>query len=583
MKWLLSILTLSVLTTAWTQNLVVKISPSTLNPEVGQQFKVVYKLALDGSGSVSINGAIQVEEPDYKGFEVISRKAGRPGFSFGSFDMDLALHQYTVVLKASKEGTYTIDPVSFLVSGNKFTSEKLTIDVGPKTNKGNTVAPKENPNLFGRIHLSRSSVVIGEPVVASCKIYTAYNNLSAQDFDFPKANGFWNEEIDGGKNGWPETIERIGNTRYKVITIKKDLLYPMKTGKLSVPAFTIDLIANRTFFNPGSQITIESNSPTIEVKEIPNTPANFSGLVGSFSMSADISGTDVNANDGIDINIKIEGKGNFNQLQDAGVKFPLDFDVYDPEIKESVRVTSSGLSGSKTFNYLGIPRAGGKYEIGPVELVYFDPKAGKFKTLTSDKWDVTVRQDGQAGGFTNTPGADKRDVQLLSEGIRHIRENSELYKREDLIFGKYWFWILFCTPFILSLGLRTFRKRKAANPIDQQAENQKRAAKIAIASLKQAKNALDKNNASAFNENMLSGLFGYLNHKVGLDMAHLNQQSIQDTLKAKGVSDDTVRDVTHLKERCEMSRYAPTSESANRDTYEQGVKLIQRLDHELAS
>jgi hypothetical protein len=581
MKLIVSIWCILFSTLVFGQDLAVRVSHSNLNPEVNEQFKLVYKLVLDGSGSVHINGQISVQHPTFSGFKVISQKAGRQGFSFGGFDMEMALHQYTVVLQATKKGTFTIDPVSFQVGGTSYRSEKITINVGAST-AGKTTAPKKNSNLFGKIVLSRSSIYKGEHVVATSKIYSRYNRLSLNKSDFPIASGFWNEEIKSGKNGWPVKTENINGVMYNVYTIKKDLLYPQKTGKLKIPGFAATLVANRTIFNSGTEIPITSNSPTINVKPVDNAPTNFSGLVGSFSMTAEISKTELSADEGIDVTVKVKGKGNLQQLDSVSLRFPLDFDVYDPEKKEKITSSTSGLSGYKTFNFLGIPRSGGEFDIGPVELVYFDPKNKDFKTLKSDSWQVKVeRPSGKAG--QDILSADQKEVEVLSEGIRHIRETTDLIKQNDLFFGSRYFWALYFSPFLLFFAFTFIKKRQQTRPKDENLVRQKKAAKIAFNALKSANEKLLNGEGNAFNEALLNGLFNYLRHKLTMETAELSKVNIRSHLTAKGATSDLAERFITIIEQCEMSRYAPASETINEQLYIQGIDIIEKLENELVN
>lgn len=563
------------------QNLAVRVSHSTLNPEVNEQFKLVYKLVLDGSGSVQISGSINVKHPKYADFKVISQKAGRPGFSFGSFDMEMALQQYTVVLQATKEGTFVIDPVSFQVGGTSYSSDKVTVHVGANTS-GRTSVPQKNNNLFGKIILSRSSIYKGEHVVATSKIYSRYSRLSLSKSDFPMASGFWNEEINAGKNGWPVKTENINGVMYNVYTIKKDLLYPQKTGELKIPKFTATLVANRTIFNSGTEISISSNSPTINVKQIKNAPDTFSGLVGSFTMDAEISKTELSADEGIDIKVKIKGKGNLQQLDSIDLPFPLDFDVYDPEREEKISASTSGLSGSKTFNFLSIPRSGGEYEIGPVELIYFNPKSKEFVTLKSETWQVKV--DKSAGGSSQEILAtDQKDVELLSEGIRHIRESSELIKQSDLFFGSGYFWFLYSSPFVLFIVFIIVLKKQRSHQKDEDLIRKKKAAKTALNALKNASVKLDQEELSSFNQELLSGLFNYLRDKLTLQTTQLNKSTIRSHLTEKGATNEVIELLISVIEECEIAQYAPTSGANNQQLYEQGITIIEKLENELVN
>ncbi len=581
MKWLHIIVFVVLNTCLFGQNLTVKVSATTQNPSLNESFKLVYKLVLDGSGSVQINGRIGVKKPDFSKFKLVSEKAGRSGFNFGGFDMEMALHQYTVVLQPKKEGKYIIDPVSFQIGGTEYKSQPVTIHVGAAP-KGQVSAPATNPNLFGKIQVSRSSIFKGEHIITTAKIYSRYNRLSLNESDFPMADGFWNEEIKSGKEGWPVKTENVGGVMYNVYTVKKDLLYPQKTGELKIPPFSATLVADRSFFNNGTQIKIKSNSPTIKIKSIPNEPANFSGMVGTFSMDAEISKTELSQDEGVDIRVKIKGKGNLQQMGDLPLTFPLDFDTYDPQKEEKIVSSTSGLSGYKTFNFLGIPRTGGEFNIGPIELVYFNTKSKQFETLTSDVWKIKVNKsvDNNAVG-SNT--VDQQKVTVLSDGIRHIRESSVLFSKDQLIYRSWYFWLLYLGPLLLVLIFSSVNKYLKKRPNNERITRQKKAAKIALSVLEEAKSNLHNNRMNDFHESMLSGLFSYLKNKIQMELISMNKETIQTSLASKGAQEETILVFISIIEKCEISQYAPTSELGSEELYNSGIDTIKKLEHELVN
>ncbi|MBT4774207.1 MAG: protein BatD [Crocinitomicaceae bacterium] len=579
---LLHIIALVVLSTSLLgQNLTVKVSASTQNPKVNETFKLVYKLVLDGSGSVQINGRIGVKKPSFDNFKIVSEKAGRSGFNFGGFDMEMALHQYAVVLQPNKEGKYIIEPVSFQIGGTEYKSQSVTIHVGTAS-KRQVSAPVKNPNLFGKIQVSKSSIFKGEHIIATAKIYSRYTRLSLTDSDFPMADGFWNEEIKTGKEGWPVKTENVGGVMYNVYTVKKDLLYPQKTGELKIPSFSATLVADRSFFNGGTEIKISSNSPKIKVKSIPNAPANFSGMVGTFSMDAEISKTELSQDEGVDVRVKIKGKGNLQQLDDLSLEFPLDFDTYDPQREEKIVASTSGLSGFKTFSFLGIPRTGGEFNIGPIQLVYFNTKSKQFETLASDIWKINVNNSSD-GSAIEPNTIDQQNVTVLSDGIRHIRESSVLISKDQLIFYSWYFWLMYLGPLLIVLISSSVNKYLKKRPNNEHLTRQKKAAKIALSVLKEAKTNLNNNQMSDFHESMLSGLFSYLKNKIHMEIISLNKETIQTSLATKGAQDETITNFISIIEKCEISRYTPTTEMGSEDLYNSGIEIIKKLEDELVN
>lgn len=489
---------------------------------------------------------------------------------------------YSYRLLAEKVGEYTIGAAKLTVGGQVYQTTPITIKVS-KNSSGQSRLPSEDPNLFGRIEISKKSLFLGEHTLVSYKIFSRYRSLENTEADYPMANGIWKEEIKAGKDGWPASQQKVGNTMYNVYTIKKEVLYPQKSGKIEIPAFHMDFVVNRSFFNAGTTVKVKSNSPTLNVKAIPNPPANFSGLVGDFSLESEISSTDLEANEGLDLKLKVKGKGNLKQLDQLAVQLPPDFEQFDPEIKENIKISSSGASGSKSFNYLSIPRSGGSFEIPEVQLVYFDPKHEVFKTLTSDSWTVHVKGEKIASSGGTFSAKDQQQVALLNEGMRHIKNKTTLVSMGHQLYGSTRFWLLLFLPLLVLMlvlfGKKKFQERPRSN---QQA---KQAGKLALKALQNSKSQLDSGNTNGFHETFLAGLFGYLDHKLQLTTAELNRNSIHKTLQQRGAKEATIEKLIAIKAQCEMDRYTPGVHSANnlQEIYNQGIQIIENLENEITA
>ncbi|WP_299076274.1 50S ribosomal protein L23 [uncultured Paraglaciecola sp.] len=130
-------------------------------------------------------------------------------------------------------------------------------------------------------------------------------------------------------------------------------------------------------------IPLKSNSVKIKVQPLPAPkPSSFEGLVGNFKVKSSINKTEVNQNEAITYSIKVSGSGNLKLLPDFKPDFPPDFEVYDPKVKENIAVNAAGASGSKTYEYLIIPRYPGEYELPEIGISYFNPKKKKYQELS---------------------------------------------------------------------------------------------------------------------------------------------------------------------------------------------------------
>ncbi|MEK6616210.1 MAG: BatD family protein, partial [Bacteroidota bacterium] len=320
----------------------------------------------------------------------------------GSMSQSITLSYY---LAAKKEGTFTIGSASITVGNNTLQSNAITIEVvkGGNTQQTQTqsqggtqdkTSGKANSeNLFAKTFVSKSKVYAGEQIVITHKVYTRMNLKGFQNVKFPSYNSFWAQEV-GRNTQYEVTTENVNGVAYNVVEIKKAFLFAQRSGKIEIEPMEVECVVreksgkrndpfsqffgNDPFFGFDSYkdvlYTVKSNAVTMEVVPLPeaNKPVDFPGAVGNFSMNATIDKDKVKANEGVTLKITISGKGNLKLIDAPKMNFPDEIERYDPKTNENISVSGSGVSGSKTFEYLIIPRYEGIYKIQPCSFNYFD-------------------------------------------------------------------------------------------------------------------------------------------------------------------------------------------------------------------
>jgi hypothetical protein len=391
-------------------------------------------------------------------------------------------------------------------------------------------------------------------------------------------DGVWTEEITAEKKGWPTKQESINGVRYNIYTLKKEIVFPQKTGEIIIPAFDITARVNRSFFNQGSVINVKSNTQVLTVKALPtNAPISFESQVGKgYKFEVTYSTTELKTNEPIDLKIKISGKGNLKQLNAPELNFPTDFEVFDPEIKNNVKVSSSGLSGSKEFTYLIIPRHHGVFDIDPIKFSYFNTATGKYKTLTSEAVKINVLK-GESGNLTSTSSGNKQDVKLLNNEIRHIEHETELNPVNDFFFGTTNYFLALGSPFLLFF-LVFFTKRITGKEKNQVELTHKNASKSAIARLANAEKHLKENNDLEYFEELHNAIDGYLSHKFKIPISGLNKKRIEEELTKISIDVTTTTALLKVLKDCEMARFAPLSHSDAETTLITTKTLINKIE-----
>ncbi len=567
------------------QKMFVDIKTTNPSPGVGDKFKISYILKLKISGgvaSISHNG-IKINKPKFnEGFVIIDEGKEGSRFGFGNFgSQEMEIQKYSFILQAKKKGTFKIQPLTFTINGDKVTSGIFTINVG--TGNPNAKIQTSDPNLFARIEVNKRNIYKGEAVTAVYRVYTRYNIFEIEDYDMPMTNGLWKEEIKIGKNGWPQETKTVNGMPYHVITLKKEVLIPQTTGEIKLKPIKIDARINRFGFNPGKQKSITSNAPTLKVKSLPTPkPSDFSDQVGSnYKIAIDYSTNSLKTNDPLDVKVTISGKGNLKQLATPQLNFPPDFEVFDPEIKDNVKISSSGISGKKTFNFLVIPRHRGSYEIPDYTFSYFDVNSKKYKTLTASGTKINVEKGEHETTNTLSSSSNQQNVEILNSGIRHIKADTTLYANQDSFYGTFLYWLLIVLPFILVISYYSFIVIKRNTQSDESTVRIKNANKNANTQLKKAAQLLQENKHLEFYEELYKALTNYCSHKLSISKANLNKETISATLNSKQVDVSVISSLIEILNECEMARFSPLTHEGAEKTLDNATSIINKIEQDV--
>ena len=519
---------------------------------------------------------------------------------------------YTYILQAKNTGTFTIQPATAKVKGNTITSKPVSIQVvsgNSGGNAGSASASQAKPqgqdagqatsaesDIFMRLTLSRSSVVVGEPVTATLKIYHRANLVGFENARFPSFKGFWSQEVETPSNIEFQR-EQVNGTMYNSAVLRKWVLIPQKSGDQPIDPAEIVCLVNvqRRRSGTGSifddffgsdyatvRQRVSTKAATLHVTPLPaGAPASFGGGVGEFSVQARLSKDSLKTHDAASLIITLSGKGNIALLEAPKVSFPPDFEAYD--VKTSVNTDKSGTSGSKTFEYPFIPRSPGEFTIGPVEYGYYDVNKRKYAVATAAALPLKVARSSSATAVTPDSGStlvvDRKGVKNLGEDIRFIRTKTRLGADKGfLVHSKAW-WAAIIVILLTGLGFWLGFRKVAAKRADVVGTRSRKATRLALKRLAQAKDFLQKNLYTAFYEELHRSLLGFVSEKMAMDMADMSKENIAASLVARGVPEATATDFTALLDACEEARYAPDAgHDAMNEHYEKAVSTITAID-----
>ena len=531
-----------------------------------------------------------ITPPDFKDFSVAYGPIQSSSFQNvnGQQSSNITL---TYALIPKRIGTFKIGKATINSGGKVYETAPVEIKVieGESQNKSSQGTVKSNAqstgndNLLLRINLSKSKVYQGEQFVVTYNLYSLYNNIQIIDFQLPSFNGFWTEEVKISESSWETKLETINGKNYRKAILKRQILFPQRSGKLSLETMTVNCLVNRGFFNNGQEVKVVSNKPVVEVIPLPaaNKPADFSGTVGAYTFDVNVDKKNVKENEAINLLVKISGNGNLKLTEEPKINFPADFEVYDPKISDKINVGSSGMSGSRTFEYLVVPRHAGEFQLNPIVFNYFDLETKSYKTKTSGDLKFIIEKGDGTVSTTYSP-VNKEDVSVVGQDIRYIKTNSGgLKEKNNHFFGSFIFYSLFLLPVFLFLLFLFVRNKNIKENSDVNAVKRKSANRLARKRLVVAEKALKQKNEKVFYQELSKALYGYLGDKLNIPLADLSKEKIRESLMNHSIDNANTTEVIGMIERCEMARFAPVSDLTADQVYSETVSLIEKIESQI--
>lgn len=576
---------------------------------VGDQFRLTF--------TVNTQDADNFLAPSISGLSVLAgpyRSSGRNISVINGKMTNVSYLSYAYTLMAEKEGTFTIPAASIEVEGVKIFSNAFAIKVLPpdksSSSNGNSNAQARGGNasrtqkagtriddddLFITATANKTKVYEQEAILLTYKVYTTVN-LRQLYGKMPDLKGFHTQEVDLPQQK-TFSLERYKDRNYNATVWSQYILFPQQTGKLEIPSITFEgIVAQRTavsddpfdaFFNGGGYVEVKKNivTPklTINVESLPDKPENFSGGVGEFTMTSSINSQEMKTNDAVTIKLSIKGSGNMKLLNAPDVKFPTDFEVYDPKVTNNFNVTKNGLSGTFDVEYLAIPRHAGTFTIPAIEFTYFDLKTKTYKTLKSDSYTLKVAKgegnaDQVVANFTS-----KESVKVLGQDIRFIKlGDTSLKQKGNFFYGTMAYYLWYIVPLLIFIILIVFFHRQAAENANIVKMKNKKANKVATKRLKLAGKLLSENKKNEFYDEILKALWGYISDKLNIPVSQLSKDNIESKLSEYGVDALLIKEFIDALNECELARYAPGNENEAMDkVYTASVNIISKMENSI--
>ncbi|MBN2520163.1 MAG: BatD family protein [Bacteroidales bacterium] len=512
---------------------------------------------------------------------------------------------YTYILQANKEGKFTIPPASIAIDKETYQSNEVIIEVAnmpsqPKAqssqqgqSQGAAVNVADNSEIFAEVSLNKKNVYQGEAIIASVKFYSKYDIANYADPVIPKFDGFIVEDIDIGNVSFKTEV--INGQTFRTVLFKKAVLIPQITGEITIEPFEWEVIYNvrvnrksysvfDDFFGSYQSVkkVVKSQPVKIYVKPLPDgKPGDFSGAVGTFNFNASLNNNKVKENDAITLKVTINGNGNLKFIDPPKIQFPHDFEVYDPKVNVNAKASTNGLTGSKTFEYLMIPRHAGEYSIPTFSFNYFDINSRQYKAINSPKFNISVERGTGNQEQVIVSGLSKEDVKFFGKDIRYIKTNKiKPYPINVFLFGSKQFFLLYAVSLIVFIIIVFAWKNRIKQNANIQRVKNKKANKLARKRLKTALQYLKENNKDKFYEEIVKAIWGYLSDKLTIPLSALSKDTAIESLSKHNLQDEIKNKLINLIDNCEFARFAPPVEGYQMDeSYKKAITIISKLEN----
>ena len=571
---------------------------SKTNVGVGEQFEVDF--TMNGGGT-------HFSQPDFHDFEVLSGPSMESSFTSVNGVSTMSIG-YGFILAAKKEGTFTIDEAAVVMNGHTLTTSPIKITVkghaaAQQVQQSQAAAPDDNNSkvdtkdlaklIFVRAVTDKTRAYVGEQIKVYYKLYIrSVGLLGGQPDKAPDLNGFWNQDVQSkGPNTWKSEVYK--GARYNVTTIKQSMLFPQHAGDLSIDPLTMTLVARipfkDQFDNPFGNFKdvkyqVKSQPVIIHALALPTAgkPIDFTGAVGNYTVYSDVDKKELKSNETLNYTIDVSGTGNLSLINSPKITTPVDVEKYDPKTNDHIVVDSNGVSGSRQFSYLLIPRHQGSFTLNPVEFTYFNPSTQKYVTVPTKPFTIKVNKGDAQANVPAFNSSEQQDIKLLGSDIRYIKTASaDAFKDGEGFYGSALYYILLLLGPVLFIGALFYRRWMTEYNSDIVRVRSREASRMAAKHLAFAQKELTAGNRSAFYDAVAKGLYGYLSDKLNIPVSDLNKENIVTQLEARKLDNAIITQLVDTMDLCEMARFAPVTGISEQQVFDKAKNTINEIEDKI--
>jgi len=559
-----------------------KVSKTTLG--LNERLRVDFAMNIDGDN---------FNEPSFDGFRVIAGPSQQVSQSWinGRSTFEKV---YSYYLLPNQKGNLTIKQATIEYNGQVYKTSPVKIIVTAAVEQPrdpNDTSISADNNLYLIADISKTNPYVNEPITVVYKLYFS-NNIGISNFkelNKPKYNDFWSQNIEIKQLVAEEGMFK--GERYRYIVLKKAVLYPQKSGNLTIEPLSLDIdvqlptnrrdVFGRVVIADDSK-RVSAGAKTIKVKALPEAgrPDDFSGAVGNFDFKVTPTKTSLKNGESLDLVVSVTGKGNMKLFNLPKPVVPNALEMYDAVHSEDVNTSLSGMSGKISDSYTIIPQYKGNYPVKPMQFSYFDLGSGKYKTISSPEIMITILDGPTEAGANASNSANGKNKISATEQFKFIKLKTNFVAiNKDDFFGSKLFYGLLFFPFLLLPIIVLLKKKKEAIDGDVIGNRIRRNNKLAKKYLSQAKKQI--NNKEPFYVALEKAMHNFLKAKLHIETSEMSKDNIKELLLTRNANPVAVDDFIALTENCEVARYAPSSSATIQKDYDKAVSIISDLEKQI--
>jgi hypothetical protein len=582
----------------------VQINATVSNNQVGVNDAFEYKVEVSGKS----NNLPDPTFPAFNSFTVLSGPNTSTSIQIINGRMSSS-KEYSVYLQAQQEGQFTIPPATIEVDGKTISSNEITMTVTKGRAQPGTPAPSpEQPrstrdadiageNLYLKAEVDKRSAYQNEQITVTYKLYFRVNVRSYNFEKMPANAGFWTEEYTLPSQP-PINNEVVNGVSYQVATLRKVALFPTQSGELTIDPLVVSIDAlikrqnrSRNFFDNffddpfGTTVrkSVASKPLTIRIKPFPesNRPAGFTNEVGHYTLATAVDKDELKVNEAASVKITISGEGNLKLLKAPLISLPPDLEVYEPKETTTIKRDAGAIGGSKTIEYIIVPRLAGEYVIKPLVLNYFNPDLGKYTTVTSAPLKLNVLPGATGtGAALSGSSLSKQEVALLGEDIRFIKETAKFFTAGKNIYTSWWYLGIYLLPVLGLILTIVYVKQRDKLRSDLQLARRRKAGRIAAQHLAKARKVLKPGLQNEFYRTISQALQGFVSDRLNLQLTDFNSVTVQKNLEMVGVGEEEIAEYQECLAESDFRQFAGAKVNLQemKDFYERVKKILTRLE-----